>query len=53
MPKQAYFELWAERLDALWRRLPQRSRRAVIEQYARLIARAAQTPKNKQGGARG
>jgi hypothetical protein len=49
MPKQACLDLWDDRLATLWRRLPQRPRRAVIEQYARLIARAAQTPKNKQG----
>jgi len=49
MPKQARLDLWGDRLEALWRRLPQRARRAVIEQYARLIARAAQTPKHKQG----
>jgi pimeloyl-ACP methyl ester carboxylesterase len=33
-------ELWGERLAGLWRRLPPNARRAVIEQYARLIARA-------------
>lgn len=49
MPKQACLELWDERLDALWRRLPERARRAVIEQYAPLIARAAQAPENEQG----
>jgi len=49
MPKQPCLDLWGDRLDALWRRLPQRPCRAVIEQYARLIARAAQDPKNKQG----
>jgi len=49
MPKQRCLDLWGDRLDALWRRLPQRSRQAVIEQYARLIARAAQIPKDKQG----
>ncbi len=52
MPKQACLELWGERLDGLWRRLPQQPRRAVIEQYARLIARAAQPPKNEQGGSK-
>lgn len=49
MPKQARLDLWGDRLDALWRRLPLRARRAVIEQYARLIAHAAQAPTNKQG----
>jgi hypothetical protein len=49
MPKQACLDLWGDRLQTLWRRLPQRSRQAVIEQYARLIVRAAQAPKNKQG----
>jgi hypothetical protein len=49
MPKQACLDLWGDRLDAVWRRLPQPARRAVVEQYARLIARAAHTPKNKQG----
>lgn len=52
MPKQACLDLWEERLEALWRRLPQRAQRAVTEQYARLIARAAQTPKAKQGVAK-
>ena len=52
MPKQARLDLWGERLDALWRRLPRRARRAVIEQYARLIARAAQTPENEPGAAK-
>ena len=50
MPKQARLDLWEERLAALWRRLPERGRRAVIEQYARLIARAAQASRIKQGG---
>jgi hypothetical protein len=49
MPKQARLDLWGERLDALWRRLPPGARRAVTEQYARLIARAAQIPKDEQG----
>lgn len=49
MHKQECLELWEERLDALWRRLPVRARRAVIEQYARLITIAAQTPKNEEG----
>lgn len=31
-----------DRLGALWRRLPGRVRRAVIDQYARLIGRAVQ-----------
>jgi hypothetical protein len=44
MPRQACLDLRGERLGALWRGLPKRVRRAVIEQYARLIARAAQAP---------
>lgn len=49
MPKQARLDLWEERLDALWRRLPPRARLAVTEQYARLIARAAQSLKSEPG----
>jgi len=49
MSKQASLELWEERLGKLWRSFPERARRAVIEQYARLIARAAQQPKHTRG----
>jgi len=49
MPKQACLDLWEQRLAALWRRLPEEARRAVIEQYARLIARAAQAAKRQRG----
>jgi len=49
MAKQARLDLWEDRLAALWRRLPESARRAVTEHYARLIARAAQAPRNKQG----
>ncbi len=48
MPKQACLDLRGEHLEALWRRLPKRARRAVIEQYARLIARAAQAPRDRR-----
>ena len=51
MPKQACLDLWEQRLAGLWRRLPEGARRAVIEQYARLIARAAQAGKSKRGAA--
>ncbi len=49
MPKQARLDLWGDNLAVLWRRLPERARRAVIERYARLIARAAQAPRSKRG----
>jgi hypothetical protein len=39
MPKQACLDLRGDRLEELWRRLPKRARGAVIEEYARLIAR--------------
>ena len=42
MLKQARLDLRGDHLEELWRRLPKRERRAVIEEYARLIARAAQ-----------
>jgi hypothetical protein len=48
MPKQACLDLRGDHLEALWRRLPKRAQRAVIEQYARLIARAAQTPRPRR-----
>lgn len=49
MAKQAWLDLREERLAALWRRLPERARSAVVEQYARLIARAAQAGGSKPG----
>jgi hypothetical protein len=52
MPKQACLDLRGDRLEELWRRLPKRVRRAVIEEYARLIARAAQAPRRRKGGSK-
>jgi len=51
MSRQLYLELSAERLAVLWWRLPEHARQAVLEQYARLIARAvqAQSQANQQG----
>ena len=51
MTRQMHLDLRVERLAKLWRRLPERARRAAVEQYARLIARAAQAEShlNKQG----
>jgi hypothetical protein len=49
MPRQTCLDLRGDRLGVLWRRLPKRARRAVIEQYARLIARAAQAPRPRRG----
>jgi hypothetical protein len=49
MPKQARLELRGDQLEKLWRRLPKRVQRAVIEEYARLIARAAQAPLRRRG----
>jgi hypothetical protein len=48
MPKQAFLDLRGDHLAALWRRLPKRERRAVIEEYARLIARAAQALRDRR-----
>jgi len=48
MPRQACLDLRGDHLESLWRRLPKRARRAVIEQYARLIARAAQAPRQRR-----
>ena len=50
MAKQACLDLRGGHRKALWRRLPKRAQRAVIEQYARLIARAAQAPCHRRGG---
>jgi len=52
MPKQLPLELRREALEALWRRLPAQARQALVEQYARLIARAAQSAPSKQGAAK-
>ena len=50
MRRQACLDLRGDHFKALWRRLPKRARRAVIEQYARLIAQAAQAPRPRRGG---
>jgi hypothetical protein len=42
MAKQACLDFRGDRLSALWSRLPEQARRALVEQYARLITRAAQ-----------
>jgi hypothetical protein len=52
MPTQTRLDLRGDRLGALWRRLPERARRAVLVQYARLIARAAQASAARPGGRR-
>jgi hypothetical protein len=49
MPKQVRLDLRGDQLEELWRRLPKRVQRAVIEEYARLIARAAQAPLRRRG----
>jgi hypothetical protein len=48
MPRQARLDLRGDHLEELWRRFPKRVQRAVMEQYARLIARAAQAPFDPQ-----
>jgi hypothetical protein len=48
MPRQARLDLRRDHLEELWRRFPKRVQRAVIEQYARLIARAAQAPLDRR-----
>jgi hypothetical protein len=52
MPKQTSLDLRGDRWETLWRRLPERARRAVLVQYARLIARAAQASAARSGGGR-
>jgi hypothetical protein len=52
MPRQARLDLRGDHLEELWRRLPKRERRAVIEEYARLIARAAQAPRPRRGASK-
>lgn len=42
MPKQRVLDLRGEGLFALWKQLPERCRRDVVEVWARLISRAAQ-----------
>jgi hypothetical protein len=51
MTRQTCLDLRCEKLAVLWWRLPERERRAVLKQYARLIARAAQaqSQSSKQG----
>lgn len=49
MPKQTSLDWRGDRPAPLWPRLPDLVRGAVIEQYARLIARAAQA-RRSQGG---
>jgi hypothetical protein len=49
MLRQARLDLRGDHLEELWRRLPKRERRAVIEEYARLIARAAQAARRRRG----
>jgi hypothetical protein len=50
MAKQTRFDFQGDRLDALWRHLPEQARRATVEQYARLITRAAQGDSKKHKG---
>jgi hypothetical protein len=52
MPKQTCLDLRGDQLGALWRRLPERAQRAVLVQYARLIARPAQASAVRPGGRR-
>jgi hypothetical protein len=49
MAKQTSLDWRGDRPARLWPRLPDLARRAVIEQYARLITRAAQA-RTSQGG---
>lgn len=53
MSKQMSLDLCADRFALLWKRLPERTRRSVIEQYARLIARMAQLNPNSHGTTQG
>ena len=47
MAQQTRLDFRGDRLAALWCRLPEQARREAIEQYARLIARAAQSGSKK------
>jgi predicted Fe-S protein YdhL (DUF1289 family) len=48
MQRQVSLDFRRDNLAVLWQRLPEGERRAVIEQMARLIARAAQARSKKE-----
>jgi predicted Fe-S protein YdhL (DUF1289 family) len=48
MQKQVSLDFRRDNLAVLWQRLPEGERQAVIEQLARLIARAAQPRSMKE-----
>lgn len=50
MPRQTVLDLRAERLRALWERLPERSRAEVIALWTQVILHAARTSPGKKGG---
>lgn len=50
MPKQRALDLRGDGLFALWRQLPEWSRRDAIVIWARLIARAVQSKKPTRKG---
>jgi hypothetical protein len=45
MPRQRTLDFGGERLETVWRRVPERWRTDVLALYAQLIARAAQRPR--------
>lgn len=55
MPRQGSLDYRRERLGTLWSRMPKQWRDEVVAIYARLIARAAQRPREadqQRGGER-
>jgi predicted Fe-S protein YdhL (DUF1289 family) len=48
MQRQVSLDFRRDNLAVLWQRLPEGERQAVIEQMARLIARAAQARSKKE-----
>jgi hypothetical protein len=51
MERQRSLDLGGERLAAIWKRLPERSRKQAIALWAQLIAAAAQRRSKRKGGA--
>ena len=50
MHKQRSLDFYGSATDGLWERLPSNDRTEVLQQYARLIARAVHGQGHRQGG---